>query len=375
MNPYDPCVYNGLIDGEQFTVIFHVDDLLMSHKSPTVVTEMINRLDKEYGSRDKLTITRGRIHEYLGMTVDFSVRGEVSFTQYDYIRKLLDSVPDNMKVDYRKTPAPEYLFKLHEEAQRLGAKDAEQYHTTVAKILWASQRSRPDIQLATGFHCTRVKDPTVHDWSKLEYLLGYINRTRFIPLIISVIADGATIYIDGAHAIHPDTRGHSGLYVTQGKGAMMNVSKKLGVITTSSTETEIVSVGERLPKCTWFRYFRMAQGEEEKEDVLMQDNKSSIILQKNYPYSTRKGSKHIHVRYFFVVDKIRNKEVSIVHCPTQEMIADYNTKPLQGQLFVDMRNVIMGIRQEDYGVYKQNYRTVLQKYGLWGTHEDDICDL
>lgn len=67
----------------------------------------------------------------------------------------------------------------------------------------------------------------------------------------------------------------------------MSVSKKLGAVTTSSTETEIVSsTGERLPKCTWFHYFRLAQGKDEEEDVLMQDNKNAIILQKNYPYST-----------------------------------------------------------------------------------------
>ena len=80
----------------------------------------------------------------------------------------------------------------------------------------------------------------------------------------------------------------------------------------------------------------------------MQDNKSAILLQKNWPYSTRKGSKHIHVRYFFVVDKIRHKEVKIMYCPTELMIADFkNTKPLQGALFYFFRNKIMGISTED----------------------------
>ena len=75
----------------------------------------------------------------------------------------------------------------------------------------------------------------------------------------------------------------------------------------------------------------------------MQDNKSAILLQKNWPYSTRKGRKHIHVWYFFVVDKIRNKEVKIIYCPTELMIADFNTKPLQGALFYFFKNKIMGV--------------------------------
>jgi len=47
-------------------------------------------------------------------------------------------------------------------------------------------------------------------------------------------------HIEGAHAILSDGKGHSGYFVTMGTGAMVNVSKKLGVDTVSSTETKIV---------------------------------------------------------------------------------------------------------------------------------------
>ena len=375
MNPYDPCVWNKEIEGKQYSVVFHIDDLLMSHESPEVITKMISKLDKEYGTKDDLTVTRGPIHEYLGMTIDFSVKGECAFSQYDFLKKLLNTVPDALKSSYRTTPAPEYLFKVDDDSPRLDKVRFEEYHTIVAKTLWASQRSRPDIQLATGFHCTRVKDASEHDWLKLGHLMGYLRKTRYMPLIISMGDEGTLIYIDGAHAAHMDARGHSGLFVTQGKGAMISVSKKLGVATTSSTESEIVSTGERLPKCTWFRYFRIEQGEEPKEDILMQDNKSAIILQSRYPYSTRKGSKHIHVQYFFAVDKLKKKEVRIVHCPTEEMTADYNTKPLQGKLFIRFRNEIMGVIQEDADIYKNRYVEVLKQYDLFDETESDLFDI
>ena len=80
----------------------------------------------------------------------------------------------------------------------------------------------------------------------------------------------------------------------------------------------------------------------------MQDNKSAILLQQNWPYSSRKGSNHINVRYFFVVDKSRNKEVKSIYCPSESMIADYNTKPLQEALFYFFRNKVMGVRTEDF---------------------------
>jgi hypothetical protein len=182
------------------------------------------------------------------------------------------------------------------------------------------------------------------------------------------------IYIDGAHAVHNDCKGHSGLFVTQGKGAMINVSKKLGLVTNSSTETEIVATGERLPKCTWFRYFRLAQGEPIKEDILMQDNKSTMLLQKNGHFLVGKGSKHIHIRYFFATDKIQKKEVRLIYCPTDKMIADYSTKPLQGSKFVEFRDLMLGILKADYAKYKEQYIAVLKQYDLY-ENEDDLQSL
>ena len=52
------------------------------------------------------------------------------------------------------------------------------------------------------------------------------------------------IYIGGSHAVHADAKGHSGMFTTMGRGALLNKAKKLGLVTVSLTETEIVSTGE-----------------------------------------------------------------------------------------------------------------------------------
>ena len=250
-------------------------------------------------------------------------------------------------------PAPSYLFKIDESAERLDSKDSDIYHKSIAKCLWLSQRSSPDLHLSTRFYCTQVMVPTLHDKGKFIQMVGYICKTRFLLLIISIGKKGdISIYIDGEYAVHVDGKGHYGLYLTMGRGAMMNMSKKLGVVTNSSTEIEIVSTRERFPKCTWFRYFRIAQGDEAKEDLLMQDNESTILMHKNYLFSNKKGSKHINFRYFFVVDKINQKEVKIVYCPTAKMIPDYSSKPMQGALFEYQHNTILGIKKEDFAIYK-----------------------
>ena len=124
-------------------------------------------------------------------------------------------------------------------------------------------------------------------------------------------------------------------------------------------------MGEKLPKHLWFRQFTTEQnGRDDQVDVLHQDNMSTMLLQNNGRMSCGKGSRHINIRYFFITDRIKNKEIRVQYCPTEEMIADYFTKPLQGSLFKKFRNMILGIMEDDIGVYKENYRQALIAFGL-----------
>lgn len=380
MNPYEPCCWNQMIDGQQMTIIFHVDDMMLSHKDPDVVTKYLKKLNGVYGTIDPMTSTRGKIHEYLGMTIDYSVKGEAKITMYDYIKKMLNELPEKMKGE-KATAAPLHLFKIDDDGPKLDKEDKELFHHVTAKCLYLGKRARPDLQTATSFGCTRVKDPDVHDMKKLIHKVKYIRATAWMPLILRSDGKGTRIYIDGAHAVHKDMKGHAGVMVTEGQGAIYASSTKNKLNTTSSTETEIVSVGEKLPKHIWYRYFRIAQGEADHPDrliakkhknggdILYQDNESAMLLETNGRMSAGKGSKHIHIRYFFVTDRVTKGEITVEHCPTENMIADYFTKPLQGKLFNKFRNLILGINEEDFGTYKQQYQMALEKYGLTNEQE------
>ena len=67
--------------------------------------------------------------------------------------------------------------------------------------------------------------------------------------------------------------------------------------------------------------------------------------------SVGKGSRHIDIKYFFITDKVKGKELKIMHCPTDQMVADFYTKPLQGSLFIKHRNNLLGITNEDLPKY------------------------
>ena len=93
----------------------------------------------------------------------------------------------------------------------------------------------------------------------------------------------------------------------------------------------------------WSRNFLIAQEYVVIDNILHQDNKSAILLQKNGKMSSGKRTKHIAICYFFVTDRIKAGEMSPKWCPTGEMIADFLTKPLQGAMFRKFRDLLMGV--------------------------------
>ena len=68
--------------------------------------------------------------------------------------------------------------------------------------------------------------------------------------------------------------------------------------------------------------------------IIYEDNMSIIELVKNGKSNSDK-TRHIAIRYFFISDRIMNKEISVNYMPTatEDMIADILTKLLQGTLF------------------------------------------
>ena len=366
MNPYDPCCWNKMIKNNQVTVVFHVDDLKISCKDPSEVTDVIKKLESIYATIDPMTIKRGKIHQYLGMTLDFKKQpGSVWITMYDYIRKMLKEVPDEMR-GTRATAAPGYLFKVDNPAPKLNKAKSELFHHLTAQMLYLGKRGRPDVQLGTAFLTTRVRSPDENDYKKLTHQIRYLRETEHLPLIIKNDGSGTKIYIDGAHAVHNDMKGHAGVWVTEGTGTIYASSTKNKLNVVSSTEAEIVSVGEKLPKHIWYRKFRIEQGGSQDPDVLYQDNESAILMENHGRISVGKGSKHIDIRYFFVTDRVKRKEISIRHCPTKEMVADFFTKPLQGEGFHKLRNMVLGISETMMETYREYWIEMLEVFGLNG---------
>ncbi len=113
--------------------------------------------------------------------------------------------------------------------------------------------------------------------------------------------------------------------------------------TRSLTESELVGVDDLMSLIIWSHNFLKAQGYTVVDNILHQDNRSAILLEKNGKMSSGKHTKHITIRFFFVTDRIRAGEISPKWCPTGEMIADFLTKLLQQAMFWKFRDLLMGV--------------------------------
>ena len=66
-------------------------------------------------------------------------------------------------------------------------------------------------------------------------------------------------------------------------------------------------------------------------------------MEKNRKKSSTKNTKRINVRYYFIKDQVETGGVGIKHFPTEEILVDHFTKPLEGAVFRKFREEIMNV--------------------------------
>ncbi len=191
---------NKVVNGKQVMICFHIDDCKISHKSSAVIENTIAWLRVEYKSifedgLGQMKVHRGKTQKYLGVSLDYSYKGQCQVTMYDYIDGILQAYNLAIKDhDYgyqiigkchsKTSTAPDNLFVVNEDYKKLSSEAAAAFHTIVAKVLYVTKRARTDISLAIAFLTTQVRSPNIEDWEKLCHLMEYLRGDRDRPLIL-----------------------------------------------------------------------------------------------------------------------------------------------------------------------------------------------
>ena len=118
-----------------------------------------------------LSVSRGKVHEYLGMSLEFRHEGEVRINMEHYIDMMLRDAPQEMD-GTSNTPAAMHLFKMNpDDPKLLGEEKKKIFVNLVMHGLYLSQRGRPDIRTAISFLCSRLQNPSEDDYKKLTRLI------------------------------------------------------------------------------------------------------------------------------------------------------------------------------------------------------------
>ena len=83
-----------MLYGQWMTICYHMDDCKLSHRSRKVNDWMIKWLRQEYESifedgLGKMMVNRSKVNKYLGVTLDYTVRGQVQIKIIDFLDVVL----------------------------------------------------------------------------------------------------------------------------------------------------------------------------------------------------------------------------------------------------------------------------------------------
>jgi len=130
------------------------------------------------------------------------------------------------------------------------------------------------------------------------------------------------------------------MVISLGGGPIDVASTKQKINTKSSSEAELIGLSDKASQVIWCREFLIAQGHILPPATIFQDNQSTIALSTKGAASSDR-TRHVSIRHFWTKDRIESGDIEIIYLPTTEMVADILTKPLHGELFVKLRDLLL----------------------------------
>ena len=329
-------MFNKQFQDEQITLQFHVDDFKGFCILEAGLDHVYDILLKAFKT---VTQTTGKIINYLGMVYDYTNPAYVAVTAPNFVNGLLSFY--NV-TEFEDFPTDSMLKMIDENLPPLVGTAKAEFHSLAYKLHYLAKRCRPDILPAAQFLTTRVSISTSQDMHKAFHILKYINLSKALELRLGVILPlNLLCYIDAAHAVNPNKKSQSGSCIGLGIGHVHWSTSGIKMNAKSSCESELYAGGENITDAIFLRNYLIDQGYDIPPVTVYQDNQAAIRLMEN-GFTSSSRTRHIDIRYFFIKDRIENGDVRIEYLHTKQMIADFLTKPLVGELFYRLRDLLLG---------------------------------
>lgn len=334
----DPCLYNHQERG--IIVLLYVDDIPVAAADPQDIAWFKAKISSRFRAKDL-----GEIEKILGMRITRNRKKRTLWIdQEQYLNGVLTKFGiEHGKHKPRAVPISGYdlLRPANSKDERI---DIPQYQQIIGSLLYATTHTRPDISFALGKLSQYMSDPAKHHGHALKGLLRYIRSTISQKMQFGPGSEeGLVIYSDADWASDKtDRKSTSGNVAMLYNGPVSWGSRKQRSVATSSTESEYMAMSMCAKQGQWIAQVLRDMGYPEyigdtpTTVDTRGDNQGALALIKNPHLHER--SKHIDICYHFIRDLEEKRRIAVRYIPTEDMIADGLTKPLQATAFQKFKN-------------------------------------
>jgi hypothetical protein len=301
-------------------IAIYVDDLLIVATTREGMTWISSQLRKRWETTHHV----GNDLNYVGLhIVRDRAKREIRVDMSGNILKIIEQFGAGVK----ECNAPAVPALLQQSGPPLSVSDKGTYMSLVMSVLYPARLCHLAILFPTVILATRLVNPTASDLTHAYRIVGYLKTQIYHCFIIRGPAGLAVLklYVDAAHGLHHDAKGHGCIIAFLGDSALAWRSFKLGHVCLSSTESEISACSDAVTYVIWMRELLTELGHSQLGPTpIGQDNMSAVIIMENGGQFKR--TKHMHVRFHLLLENVRNRVISFFRCPTDQHVADIGTK-------------------------------------------------
>ncbi|KAJ8766885.1 hypothetical protein K2173_009229 [Erythroxylum novogranatense] len=318
-------------DDKLLIVSLYVDDLIFTGNDEYMIAGFKDSMKLKFDMTDL-----GKMRYFLGLEVSQRADG-IFINQRKYALEVLQKFGMDRSNSVHNPIVPG--FKLMKDVAG-DAVDKTYYKQIVGSLMYLTA-TRPDMMFVVSLISRYMENPTQFHLQVAKRVLRYLKGTTEFGIFYKKGGDNDLItYTDNDYAGDlEDRKSTSGYVFLLSSGAVSWSSKNQPVVSLSTTEAELIAAASCACQAVWLKLvLKKLDSNQNKRTIIQCDNSSTIKLSKNPVMHGR--SKHIDVRFHFLRELTKAGSVELVHCATQEQVADVMTKPLKLDVFLKLRKLL-----------------------------------
>lgn len=317
----DRCLFFGNIDGQLVIVACYVDDCLIGGTSLKAVQKVKKKIAEAVQITDK-----GPVHHFLNLDIDYDCKSKSLFiSQSHYIKQLLRDTGME-ECAGAKTPIVPGQDAFTADGELF--EDVAWYQMVMGRLIYLATHSRPDICFVVSRLCAFMQCPTKQHVEMVKRVIRYLKHTINRRLAFRSNEINVNIYTDADFANDTNTSRSVTGVASFVYGNLVNwYSRKQSRVANSTCQAEVLSIMAATLEAEYI-YHLLAElelGRVEQVTVLNDNNSARHTIMEGGDFSK---NKHYRTTIHAIKEVIQLGWMKLVYCPTDDMVADFLTKPL-----------------------------------------------